>query len=296
GAAKASGRNFLKQQVQQHKPAFIAILEPKSKGHKLEKFARWLGFEAHFCCEDINHYIWLLWHPKVISLAVVEVTRQSISSIIEPHSGGTRVLASVVYGLGNRFDRRRLWQSLSRQAPLDTTPWFIAGDFNVISSWDEKKGGSRVSDGGMQEFNSFMTAAGVSDLGYIGSPFTWSNNQSGRHRVWVRLDRALGNGHLMSAFPNIQVMHLPRIGSDHAPILISLERRERQGANFKYLRIWKSHATFHRTIQDAWEGRRDRDPLVNLGRKLKDTAKALGRWNKSTFGNVDQRLKDMELK
>ena len=53
----------------------------------------------------------------------------------------------------------------------------LVGDFNVIISAEEKRGGFpfRADEG--VEFRTFMSMAGVFDAGFSGSPFTWCNNR-----------------------------------------------------------------------------------------------------------------------
>lgn len=42
------------------------------------------------------------------------------------------------------------------------------------------------------EFNSAMLQAGLKEVSYNGSNFTWCNNRVGDARIWARLDRVLG--------------------------------------------------------------------------------------------------------
>ncbi|KAL9687038.1 hypothetical protein QQ045_031434 [Rhodiola kirilowii] len=58
----------------------------------------------------------------------------------------------------------------------------------------EKEGGNNSDDGPMIAFNEFQLQADLSDGGFKGSSFTWSNNQSGSGRIWERLDRSILNG------------------------------------------------------------------------------------------------------
>ena len=69
----------------------------------------------------------------------------------------------------------------------------LAGDFNVTVSAEEKRGDLpfRVDEG--VEPRTFMSMAGVSDVGFSGSPFTWCNNRGGMACIWKHLDRMLVN-------------------------------------------------------------------------------------------------------
>lgn len=99
-------------------------------------------------------------------------------------------------------------------------PWMLLGDFNVISSVVEKQGGVESDLGAIHDFQQCISRNGLIDAGYIGENFTWCNNRQGRARIWERLDRALINLAWQRAFPAMTVHHLPRVISDHLPLLI----------------------------------------------------------------------------
>lgn len=84
----------------------------------------------------------------------------------------------------------------------------------------EKKGGRPVTYAQMQPFLNLMDQMGYIDLGFRGDPFTWTNNQQGQDNIQERLDRAIANQYWRTANPHAGVTHLPRIASDHAPILL----------------------------------------------------------------------------
>ncbi|WJX74258.1 hypothetical protein P8452_57931 [Trifolium repens] len=96
-------------------------------------------------------------------------------------------------------------------------PWFVTGVYGA-----EKKGGNP------RTFDQFMvgrdatSACELHDLGFIGYPFTWSNGREGLDNVQCRLDRALATGNFIDEYSPIKVMHLPRYGSDHAVISVTL--------------------------------------------------------------------------
>uniref|UniRef100_A0A7N0V3L8 Endonuclease/exonuclease/phosphatase domain-containing protein n=1 Tax=Kalanchoe fedtschenkoi TaxID=63787 RepID=A0A7N0V3L8_KALFE len=174
--------------------------------------------------------------------------------------------------------------------------WIIAGDFNTITTWEEKRGGDAAHDGSFRDFNEFMLRVDVSDAGYRGCPNTWSNNQSGAKRVWVRLDWVLINGCTISSFSRLQMTHLERGVSDHAPLLIQTQLQSRTWSSFKYMGMWKLHDDFHRVVLQAWEGSISSNSILNFTSKLKKLSGMLGRWNRSTFGNVNEGISEEERK
>lgn len=43
----------------------------------------------------------------------------------------------------------------------------------------------------MHDFQNFRLQNALHDAGFLGNPFTWSNNCHGANRIWQLLDRAL---------------------------------------------------------------------------------------------------------
>lgn len=69
-------------------------------------------------------------------------------------------------------------------------------------------------------FSNLINNAELIDLGFVGYPFTWSNNRKGNKFVEARIDRALANPDWLAANPRALVYHLASMGSDHSPILL----------------------------------------------------------------------------
>lgn len=67
------------------------------------------------------------------------------------------------------------------------------GDFNSVTSQDEKIGGSSMTIQETCEFNDMFFQIGLIDTGFFGNRFTWTNNRIGKNRILERLDRALIN-------------------------------------------------------------------------------------------------------
>ncbi|KAL9659107.1 hypothetical protein QQ045_021150 [Rhodiola kirilowii] len=211
----------LKAMCARYKPSIVAILEPKISCDRLEGIRREIGFDYCLHGAGSNNHIWLCWKEGVkIDQAVW--SSQQVTVHIQCNVTNAKFVLSIVYADCVATIRKALWEDLIEASDGINKPWFIAGDFNVISSGDEKQGGCVPEDGPIVAFNEFQLAAGVSDVGFKGNPFTWSNNQSGADRIWERLDCTLVNGLALAEFPRLQVSHLERICSDHCPLLIEL--------------------------------------------------------------------------
>ncbi|KAL4365379.1 hypothetical protein AHAS_Ahas07G0100200 [Arachis hypogaea] len=92
-------------------------------------------------------------------------------------------------------------------------------------------------------FANWINDYGLIDLGFIDSRFTWRGPQrEGQKRVFKRLDRALANAEWRIKFQEAKVKALPRIGSDHHPLLITLQSRDvmqRRDRLFRYEAMWE---------------------------------------------------------
>ena len=65
------------------------------------------------------------------------------------------------------------------------------GDFNKIVKVEEKMGGVPRRKILMIEFREALDFYGFWDMGFVGSPFTWSNNKIDEMVTWIRLDRGV---------------------------------------------------------------------------------------------------------
>lgn len=183
-----------------------------------------------------------------------------------------------------------LWQRLwSRLLQLcgSGLPMLLVGDFNVILSASEKKGGRSFTVAKVADFSDFIQAAVLIDVGFSGLAFTWCNNHFGQARVLKRLDRLLVNhvwDHLQVQF---SVQHLGRTCSDHSPLILAAKPLQQGGLrSFWFLNVWCLHHSFLEVVWMAWDVQCEGRPWRKLLMKLKEVKMHLTRWNKEVFGNI----------
>ena len=70
-------------------------------------------------------------------------------------------------------------------------------------------------------FASTMDMCQLIDLGFNGPKFTWTNKRKSKS-ILKRLDRGWADSEWIQSFPNANLWYLPRITSDHCPILLKL--------------------------------------------------------------------------
>ena len=83
-------------------------------------------------------------------------------------------------------------------------------------------------------------------------------------------------------FPAASVTHLPKINSNHSPLLIKLHGNQRQAMHrpFHFQGAWFKHSEFHKVVQLVLN--KENCLLTNNA----SLAITIVDWNKSTFGNI----------
>ncbi|KAL8160215.1 LOW QUALITY PROTEIN: hypothetical protein V2J09_001752 [Rumex salicifolius] len=114
------------------------------------------------------------------------------------------------------------------------------------------------------------------DLGFSGQATTWGDSTV--RFVAKRLDRTLVNHEACLSWPNALVCHLPKLGSDHTPLLVTLDPSSA---------AWLTHANFHEFLSQSWsyDG-----PIVQALTRLRPK---LVKWNKTVFKNIEEREKNL---
>ncbi|XP_061337717.1 uncharacterized protein LOC133284665 [Gastrolobium bilobum] len=124
------------------------------------------------------------------------------------------------------------------------------------------------------------------DLGGSGPWFTWKGPKFLHlDRVFKRLDRACANASWKTTFTDAGVKVLPRIYSDHSPILVYLSNLDTGWKNrpFRFEIAWIEHYNFTQFLARSW------NVVKDTRTNLHDLTPNLKRWNKIVFGNIFNR-------
>ncbi|XP_038970577.1 uncharacterized protein LOC120104120 [Phoenix dactylifera] len=213
--------------------------------------------------------------------------------VISEGSGNPWVLAAV-YASTEFRERRVLWEEASHLIGQGH-PLLMAGDFNCIVGSHEKMGGKPFTyKRKIKEFQEFLDSNGLVDLGFSGPQFTWCNNQQGWARVWERLDRACATAGWVQCFPEHHVRHLPRIASDHYPLLVSTEALIPICSPFRFEKFWLCYPRSWEMVREAWSVPVRGDAMYRMSRRLELTRRRLRRWNREEVGNIFRGIEDTE--
>ncbi|CAL1397558.1 unnamed protein product [Linum trigynum] len=166
-------------------------------------------------------------------------------------------------------------------------PWLLTGDWNSILKSSEKQGGAPLNMAKTKAFRDCMEDCRLMDLGFTGPRFTWFTSKS---NLKERLDRSICNLDWHKEFPSSFVTHLPKIKSDHRPILTcsSTDKGEKKPVRrFQFLAPWLTHDDFFPFLQSVWKRNSDfHCALQGLTEDLKD-------WNQNVFGNIFKRKREL---
>uniref|UniRef100_A0A7N0V8S5 Endonuclease/exonuclease/phosphatase domain-containing protein n=1 Tax=Kalanchoe fedtschenkoi TaxID=63787 RepID=A0A7N0V8S5_KALFE len=163
GACNQGTSYHLKALTSKYKPWCLSILEPMACSVKLSQLARKLGFSSMFYDADLNNHIAIFWCSEVEG-KITHVDDQVVTLEFITAGFSKSIFVSVVYAACSKHARRRIWDNLLDLNQNIKAPWIIGGDFNVISSWEEKRGGRFYDDGSMHDFNSFIIQSGLQDI------------------------------------------------------------------------------------------------------------------------------------
>lgn len=198
----------------------------------------------------------LLWNEQ-INISILSFSLNHIHSKVEGDNGDDPWFVTGVYGFPDESKKKDTWTLINSFAGLANNLWLCMGDFNDILSGNEKKGGNLRSFDQLQLGRDVTGECGLQDLGFTGYPFTWSNGREGFDNIQCRLDRALATESFITAHSPIKVMHLPRFGSDHSAISITLEDvsagKDRKKVHvFRFEESWYKENRCEQLVQSAW--------------------------------------------
>lgn len=136
--------------------------------------------------------------------------------------------------------------------------WLMGGDFNLIRSLEEKKGGTKTLSGISQAFNMVIEDQHLMDIQTPNGFHTWQNKRAGQRHIVSRLDRFLFSELIMSGEGDIGAYVMPVAGSDHWPICLEWTRLGGFIKRlFRFEKFWTTHPDFKRLISEWWKGFED---------------------------------------
>lgn len=295
GLGRTRAVRALRDLISSHKPAIIGLCETKTRSKRWDSLRVQLGFQNCFSsnCVGSSGGLAILWNAEM-DVTVQSFSRYHIDVVVK---GDKIFRLTLFYGNPRTELRKYSWELMRRLKGDRGLPWMMFGDFNEVMYSDETYGERERGQAQMREFRDVLAECELWDLGWKGTPFTFTNRRKGNQEMRARLDRAVANKEWMMDFPNASVTHGFANHSDHKPIIIDLdgeakEKRSRKQKMFKFEPMWLRDPSFNQTVEHHWRS----VSMVQgiLFSKLRSCGEALSQWNKTSFGNVQHKVQALK--
>ncbi|KAF5466912.1 hypothetical protein F2P56_016794 [Juglans regia] len=151
----------------------------------------------------------------------------------------------------------------------------------------------------MERFRSALEKGNLSDLGWRGNKFTWSNKHEDDTFTKERLDRAVAIPRWAHLHKDYWVEVLAGRCSDHRPLLLFSSKKGRNiwrsKKVFRYEAGWAKDEECEGVIRREWDRREERgEQPINFMNLLDNCSKALGMWNNQNKVNRVKVIKEKQ--
>ncbi|KAI0524489.1 hypothetical protein KFK09_003860 [Dendrobium nobile] len=295
GANKRKAAHYLKEFVKEWNVFFVGVVETKISSVERFEVNKLMGEEWDyfmFPSEGASSGIIVLWKYNMVKFSLLFASKQCVIGEVRIQNRG-KWIVSTVYGNKNHVLRRRLWEEMERNFDKKI-PVIVGGDFNCILSQEDKRGGKKFSfSQGPQDMSAIMNRNDFHNVGMVGPKFTWCNNKNGSARILEKLDRCLLNAKALQEIQNTMVRYLPRIASDHCPLILKIYHDKVQHNGYlKFEDVWTSFPTSKAIVLKVWNKQVPGNAFEVIKVKCKKTLRALHYWSINKLKNFQQ-LKDV---
>ncbi|KAK3212186.1 hypothetical protein Dsin_016892 [Dipteronia sinensis] len=155
----------------------------------------------------------------------------------------------------------------------------------------EALGSHSLAHGSCEDFRSIIEDCDLVGIRSQGARFTWVRGRSTRTKVESLLDRVWVSDGCISCWQEISCVALPRIRSDHFPLLIRLSEFEVSSHKpFQFQSMWFQHPDFIAIVHRIWSSPVVGRPPQVVINKLRSLKKALKTWNYEVFRDLNSAI------
>lgn len=186
GARRRALHDHMQHLLQKNEPSMAILLETKvenvSNNHTFQLLTKSLGLpsNATFLGTSRGGGLWIYWDPLSVDAKLIQQSTQHITlSRTFTADRAVKGFFTAICASPNWQARRNLWDTLihlkNNQCSAQTSRVLLR-DFNCILSPHEKRRGLPMEPTmAIKDFQNFITEAYLQDMGFVGTPFTWSN-------------------------------------------------------------------------------------------------------------------------
>jgi hypothetical protein len=304
GLGKPSAVRALKHLILTHHPDLIFLSETKLQRAEFESKINTFGNRLpHKFCVDCTVSsnsrrggLAMIWTSNV-NLSVISSNERMIDCYVDCGNMNDSWRATGIYGYSIHNQKPRTCDLISELANTNQHEnWLLFGDFNMILNSNEKYGGRHNHDNMASLFHNTLNSCSLTDLGFQGDIFTWTNNQEGTDHIKERLDRYCASTNWITKFPRFTNYHLLNSTSDHNPILLvfgtNLDFRNDSHSKMRTKRfenIWVQDTNCSQIIKDTWDQSRG-----ETHQKLQQVMDNLANWGKTNYGSIPKDIKSTQ--
>lgn len=233
------------------------------------------------------------WKSDRLKLVDIRRGENSISCLFLSIENDLQWVYTGVYGPGEGVRRSDFWEELRRVRVEWDSPWIVGGDFNTVLFPSER---SRTAQDSacMREFRDLVAELMLVDLPLIGGRYTWTSNRE--VASFSRIDRFLVSPEWETLVPDILQKLLPRVASDHHPILLHMNGIKWGPTPFRFENYWLRQEGFVERIKGWWESFEvEGNASFRLIKKLRLLKEQLKTWKEGRTTNDLKRQKEILL-
>lgn len=233
--------------------------------------------------------ICLMWRQHRVHVEPIWELRQVLFGIVSCIRSSFPVWClGAIYASTNATHRSDLWRHLT-EALSANLPFCLIGDFNQIILPAEKMGGAPFRyDWKTRDFMEFINTNRLRHVHSTGNFFTPGS-------IFKRLDRGISNELWADAFPDAAISHLPRLSSDHSPLLLQcFGQISNRSSHFRFEDAWLCIPASWDVVRRAWRPPVRGNAFHKLTSCLAKVRNSLRVWNRSYVRNNIEQMNSLE--
>jgi len=294
-------QRYMKEKLKKDRPSIMILQETKISVQQLEGIISNSKLQYKVMGQDAIESaggIAILWNPNEIIFEDWTSMTRILIGMGRIVGTKERVVISGVYGPHIPGERENFIKNMQViQRLYSETAWIVGGDFNLIRSLEEKKGGIRKPDQYMEMFNDMICNLRLVDTPTINRVYTWNNRRRGKNQISSRLDRFLVSETIMNRDVFIETRIMPSLGSDHWPIRLEVDIKSNLGKKpFRFEAFWRRDLGFIKKMEEWWLQSmvQGKGKMHTFQLKLKELKGRIKKWNKEEFGNIMEERQKLE--
>ncbi|GLT85698.1 hypothetical protein SLE2022_038790 [Rubroshorea leprosula] len=290
GLGQALTRRALNDIIFKHRPCLVFLMETKQKTNYLERLKRKFRYSNSIYVEPHGYSGGLaLWWTDEVHISIFYSDKNMLDGCCSDADYSVSWHFSFVYGEPNVQLRQPMWSRMLNLRRPPSIPWLIMGDLNLVGECSDKKGKRPPLAIDRRIYEELICVGSLREIAFRGSKYTWV-----RGNIRERLDRALINDGWGQLFPNAQLFHCARIGSDHCPLVLCLKAIPAIiKKQFRYELKWQLQNGYDGAVIQGWSTNRVGSPLFKMAAKISQCRQSLKEWSKSS-GSSHQQLAQLQ--